>query len=69
MSTEIGRGRVWSGVDALRIGLIDELGSLAKAKKRYVGKKFELEAEDVEYFPSRKYPPLLKLMENLQRNG
>ncbi len=28
---EIGRGRIWSGVDALKIGLVDELGDVASA--------------------------------------
>lgn len=28
---EIGRGRIWSGVDALEIGLVDELGDVASA--------------------------------------
>ena len=28
---EIGQGRVWSGVDALEIGLIDEIGGLEDA--------------------------------------
>ena len=28
---EIGRGRIWSGADALEIGLIDELGDVASA--------------------------------------
>jgi protease IV len=28
---EIGQGRVWSGIDALRLGLVDELGGIEKA--------------------------------------
>jgi protease-4 len=28
---EIGQGRVWSGIDAIEIGLVDELGGLDKA--------------------------------------
>ena len=59
---EIGRGRVWSGIDALRIGLVDELGSFKKAKSDLLA-KVELDEEDVEYFPKRKYPTLLKLKE------
>lgn len=31
---EIGRGRIWSGADALEIGLIDELGDLKTAVER-----------------------------------
>ncbi len=57
---EIGRGRVWAGTDAMRIGLVDELGSFNKAKSDLLA-KLELESDAVEYFPKRKYPPLLKL--------
>jgi len=28
---EIGRGRIWSGADALELGLVDELGDVASA--------------------------------------
>lgn len=31
---EIGRGRVWSGVDALELGLVDQLGDVALAVER-----------------------------------
>lgn len=59
-TNRIGRGRVWSGVDAKKIGLVDELGSYSKAKSDLLA-KLELDEDAVEYFPKRKYPPLLKL--------
>src|SRR5690606_28213068 len=31
---EIGKGRIWSGVDALELGLVDELGDVALAVAR-----------------------------------
>src|SRR5690606_7111141 len=37
---EIGRGRIWSGLDALEVGLVDELGDVEHAvslAKRLVG--------------------------------
>ncbi|MDB6114903.1 MAG: sppA [Lacunisphaera sp.] len=35
---EIAQGRVWSGTDALKLGLVDEMGSLADAVKYAAGK-------------------------------
>ncbi|MCB0477075.1 MAG: signal peptide peptidase SppA [Crocinitomicaceae bacterium] len=64
----IGRGRVWSGTDALRIGLVDELGTYQKARKDLLA-KLELDDDAVEYFPKRKYPPLLKLKEMFSAFG
>ncbi len=59
----MGQGRVWSGVDAKRIGLIDELGGLDDA----IAAAAEL--ADTESFSIRKYPKYKsgfeKLMEDL----
>jgi protease-4 len=52
----IGQGRVWSGVDAKRIGLVDELGGLKEAiemaaKMGKLGKKYSIKS-----FPAQKSP-------------
>ena len=49
----IGQGRVWAGSDALRLGLVDELGSIDQA----ISKAAELallEQYDVCYYPKQK---------------
>jgi len=53
----IGQGRVWSGVDALRIKLVDELGGINDAIK-YTAKKAKLADDDYELvsFPKQKDP-------------
>ncbi|MCA6362937.1 MAG: signal peptide peptidase SppA [Bacteroidetes bacterium] len=52
----IGQGRVWSGVDAKRIGLVDELGGLQEAialaaQMGKLGKKYSIKS-----FPAQKSP-------------
>ena len=49
----IARGRVWSGVDAMEIGLIDEFGGLDAAVK-YAASKAELDAYRIVEYPKRK---------------
>lgn len=46
----LAQGRVWSGVDAQRLGLVDELGSLEDAIEAAA------EMADLEYYGIRKYP-------------
>ena len=58
----IGQGRVWSGVDALEIGLVDELGGLDKAIE-YAAKQANLEKYSI-----KNYPKQQNLMETLM-NG
>lgn len=54
----IARGRVWSGQDALKLGLVDELGGLEQAIA-YAAKKAELgENYRIREYPARK--PLYK---------
>jgi protease-4 len=48
---EIAQGRVWSGTDAKRIGLVDEIGGL-DAAIRYAGKQADLG----EHFRITEYP-------------
>lgn len=54
---EIGQGRVWSGVDAKRIGLIDEFGGLSDAMTK-AAEMAEIEEDDyrVMRIPEKKDP-------------
>ena len=52
---EIGQGRVWTGIDALENGLVDELGGLTAAIN-YAATAAELEDYDVTAFPKEKDP-------------
>lgn len=60
----IGQGRVWSGVDALKIKLVDELGGINDAIK-YTAKKANLKENDYELvsLPKRK-DPLQEMFKN-----
>ena len=57
---EIAQGRVWSGVDALKIGLVDEIGGLDAAIK-YAGAK----ASMGEHFRVTEYPRSRNLSEEI----
>jgi protease-4 len=49
---KIAKGRVWIGEDALRIGLVDELGGLRKAMA-YAAQKADLEKPVYDYYPKQ----------------
>lgn len=51
----IGQGRIWSGEDALRIGLIDEIGGLEKAVED-IAASINLEEYRVKEYPEQKDP-------------
>ncbi len=51
----IGQGRVWSGTDALKINLVDELGSLNSAIA-YASKKAKLTNYSIQNLPKMKDP-------------
>ncbi|MGG1921138.1 signal peptide peptidase SppA [Chryseobacterium sp. NRRL B-14798] len=51
----VGGGRVWSGVRAKQIGLVDELGTLADAVK-FAAQKAGMKSYHVEAFPKRMTP-------------
>jgi len=63
---EIGQGRVWSGTNALEIGLIDEFGGLEDAIK------MAAEAANIEKYRTVNYPklkdPIEQLLEDFQGN-
>lgn len=64
---EIGQGRVWSGEDALRIGLVDEIGGLSDAilaAKELAG----LDVHRVKEFPELP-DPFEELMKGLSGEG
>lgn len=56
----IGQGRVWSGADALKINLVDELGGLNEAVS-YAAKKAKLKDYKIRDYPKRK-EPLLEML-------
>lgn len=56
----IGQGRVWSGADALKINLVDELGGLNDAVS-YAAKKANLKDYRIKDYPKRK-EPLLEML-------
>ena len=49
----IGQGRVWAGSDALKLGLVDELGNLDKAIAK-AAELAALDSYDVCYYPKQK---------------
>lgn len=66
----IARGRVWTGVDAKRVGLVDELGGISDAIA-YAAKKAAIKEQKIRYYPEQKestLDKLLELMETEQEN-
>ena len=59
---EIGQGRVWTGADALGIGLVDEIGTLSDAIA-YAAVAADLPAETVAV---KEFPEPLTMMQQLQ---
>ncbi len=56
----VGQGRVWSGTDALKINLVDELGGLEDAVK-YAAKVSQTKNYTVKDYPKRK-DPIMELL-------
>lgn len=63
---EIGSGRIWSGLDAVNIGLVDELGGLDTAIS-YAANLANIDEYTVGEYPAMK-PPLQDLLEKLGMN-
>ncbi len=61
---EIAQGRVWSGAEGLKLGLVDEMGGLADAV-RFAAKKAGIEGNYKVDEPAAPKPPLQKLLEAL----
>lgn len=61
----VGRGRVWTGADALRIGLVDKLGGINDAIA-YATKEAGVDKAKILYYPQRKSDKWLELIEQLE---
>ena len=72
MTTEavnvIARGRVWTGVDAKRIGIVDELGGISDAI-RYAAKKAGIKEAKVKYWPEVKEDPFAEILEQFNEQN
>jgi len=67
----IARGRVWTGVEAKKIGLVDELGGLYEAIS-FAAKKSKISNPNVKYWPLKKVEPLeawIEELDNLKENS
>jgi len=62
---EIARGRVWTGRDAMKIGLVDKLGGISDAIA-YAAKKSNISAPKVLYYPLKKMDKWADLFEQLE---
>lgn len=62
---EIARGRVWTGRDAMKIGLVDRLGGITDAIA-YAAKKSNISAPKVLYYPLKKMDKWADLFEQLE---
>jgi protease-4 len=65
---QIARGRVWTGKDAKKIGLIDELGGLKNAIA-YAAKQAGIKEPRVLYYPLRKEDKWLDLFEQFEEEN
>jgi protease-4 len=61
----IARGRVWTGRDALKIGLVDKLGGINDAID-YAAKKADIKEKKVLYYPLKKEDKLSEILEQLE---
>jgi len=61
----VGRGRVWTGTDAHKIGLVDELGGLYDAIN-FAAKKSNIKTQKVLYYPIAKEDKFSAIIEQLE---
>jgi len=61
----IARGRVWTGTDAVKIGLVDEIGGVNEAIA-YAKKIVKLDNAQIVYYPLVKTDPLEDILEQIQ---
>lgn len=64
---KIAEGRVWVGGDALRLGLVDEIGGLDAAVNA-IAEKAGLDADEVVYYPQTDDKLLMALIANAKKN-
>jgi protease-4 len=63
----IARGRVWTGKDALTVGLVDALGGLNDAIE-YAAKKAYIKDKKILYYPLKKEDKLTQLIEEFEED-
>lgn len=61
---EVARGRVWTGFDAKKIGLIDELGGLNEAIA-FAAKEAKIREPKIQYYPQNENNEFLDFIDNL----
>lgn len=59
---QVARGRVWTGADALKVGLVDKLGGINDAI-RYAAKKAGVKDVKIKYWPKKKEDTFSELYE------
>jgi protease IV len=64
----LARGRVWTGSDALKIGLVDQLGGISDAIN-YAAKSAKINKKKILYYPEKKDDPILEMLEMLDDNS
>ena len=62
----IARGRVWTGTDALNIGLVDQLGGIKEAIN-YAATQAGIKDQKIRYWPEKKEDPIFELIEDLTK--
>lgn len=60
----IGQGRVWAGTDALKIGLVDELGGIDEAIA-FAAKKAEVKEIKIGVYPKKENDKFMEILEQL----
>lgn len=65
---KIARGRVWTGEDALKIGLVDTLGGLPDAI-HYAEKIAHIDQPVVRFYPHVQTEPWMEVVESLNKNS
>jgi protease-4 len=61
----IARGRVWTGRDALKIGLVDKLGGIKDAIN-YAANEYGIKDQKVLYYPIRKDQKWMEILEQIE---
>lgn len=61
---EVARGRVWTGFDAKKIGLIDELGGLKEAIA-FAAKEAKIQEPKIQYYPQNENNEFLDFIDNI----
>ena len=65
---KIARGRVWTGRDALKIGLVDKLGGISDAIE-YAAKTASIKERKIVYYPEVKEDPISEIIEKIDASS